>query len=180
MATLDLRAVLTALARAISDGVNNPTLLVTETSDDLLTEDTANVRANTTATPDPASRTVACYDLIPPSTPQFPCVIVRPADQFVAYHRSFGTDVLCDVQVEVLVMHQGTTDIDSQIVVLDLLSAGTGRVNSVIDAISVDRTLGGAVANVIVTEASGLSRVAATDGSEAVQASLQVLIRLRR
>lgn len=147
MATLDLRAVMTALANQIDNNT---------------------------------SRAIACYDLVPPTTPQFPCVIVRTGDPFVGYHRTFGTDILCDVQIELLVMHQGTSDLDSQIGVLDMLSAGTGKTNSIIDAVSADRTLGGVVANTIVTEASGLSKVVAQDGSEAVQATVQVLVRLRR
>lgn len=126
------------------------------------------------------ARSLACYDLQPPTTPQFPCVIVRPADQFVSYHESFGASVLSDVQLEVAVMASGTSDNDSQIAVLDLLSAGTGKTSSVIDAIEADRTLGGAVENTIVRTASGLSRVIAEDGTAAVMAVLSVGIRIRR
>jgi S-formylglutathione hydrolase FrmB len=147
MATLNLRAVMTALANQID--------------------------ANT-------SRALACYDLQPATLPQFPCAIVRPADQFVAYHESFGAAPLVDVQLEVVVMAQGTSDIDSQIAVLDMLSAGAGMSNSIIDAISADRTLGGAVENTIVRTASGLSRAGADDGSAAVMAVLAVGIKLRR
>jgi hypothetical protein len=126
------------------------------------------------------SRALACYDLQPASVPQFPCAIVRPAGDFVAYHTSFGTDVLVDVQLEVVVMASGTSDIDSQIAVLDMLSAGAGKTSSIIDAIEVDRTLGGAVANTIVRTASGLSRAASEDGAAAVMAVLAVGIKLRR
>jgi len=125
------------------------------------------------------ARSLACYDLQPATTPQFPCVIVRPADQFVGYHETFG-EVLTDVQLELVVMASGTSDLDSQIAVLDLMSAGTGMTSSVIDAIEADRTLGGAVLNTIVRTGSGLSRVTADDGSAAVMAVLAVGIRIRR
>ena len=125
------------------------------------------------------ARSLACYDLQPATTPQFPCVIVRPADQFVGYHETFG-EVLTDVQLELVVMASGTSDLDSQIAVLDLMSAGTGMTSSVIDAIEADRTLGGAVLNTIVRTGSGLSRVTADDGSVAVMAVLAVGIRIRR
>jgi hypothetical protein len=125
------------------------------------------------------TRSLACYDLQPTTTPQFPCAIVRPADQFVSYHETFG-EVLTDVQLEVVVMASGTSDRDSQIAVLDLMSAGTGITSSVIDAIEADRTLGGAVLNTIVRTGSGLSRVIAEDGSAAVMAVLGVGIRIRR
>lgn len=180
MATLDLRVVMAALASAIDEGVNKPTLVLAEDSDEVLLEDGDNLQASTAAPVDPTTRPLACYEMVPASTPQFPCAIVRPADQFVAYHESFGAAPLVDVQLEVLIMAQGTSDIDSQIAVLDMLSAGAGKSNSIIDAISADRTLGGVVENTIVRTASGLSRAEGADGSAPVMAVLSVGVKLRR
>lgn len=123
------------------------------------------------------TRALACYELVPPNMPQFPCVIVRTGDPFVSYHETFGASPLADVQLEVLVMAQGTSDIDSQIVLLELL--GTASVNSVPAAIEADKTLGGAVQNCIVRTASGITKAIATDGSEAAMSTLAVSIYLR-
>ena len=145
MASLDLRAICTALANQID--------------------------ANTT-------RALACYELMPPNMPQFPCVIVRTGDPFVSYRETFGgTAALADVQLEVLVMHQGNTDIDSQIVVMELL--GTASVNSVPNAIEADRTLGGAVGNCVVTRCSTISKAVSEDGSAAAMSTISVSIYLR-
>ena len=142
MASLDLRAICTALANQID--------------------------ANTT-------RALACYELLPPNMPQFPCAIVRTGDPFVSYRETFGNAAaLADVQLEVLVMHQGNTDIDSQIVVMDLV--GTASANSVPNAIEADRTLGGAVGNCYVTRCSGISKAVAPDGSEAAMSVISVSI----
>lgn len=126
------------------------------------------------------NRAIATYALVPPATPQFPCVIVRANEQFVTYFDTFGDNRLCDVQLELLVMHQGTSDEDSQIAVLDMLSAGAGKTNSVIDALMADQTLGGTVQTCIVTTASGLSKSTQADGSEPVMAVLSMQVWLRR
>lgn len=123
------------------------------------------------------SRALACYHLVPPSTPQFPCAIVRTGDPVISYHETFGASPLADVQLEVLLMASGTSDLDSQIAVLELLSTDTA--NSVAAAIEADKTLGGVVANCIVRTGSGLSRADGADGSAPVMASLAVSIYLR-
>jgi hypothetical protein len=127
------------------------------------------------------ARSVACYALVPPTAPQYPCCIVRsPAGQFVSYHESFGDAPLTDVRLEVMILHQGKTDVDSQIVVLDLLSSGAGKTSSVVDAIESDRTLGGLVEDTVTRTATGLSRSSSEDGSAAVMAIVNVDIKTRR
>lgn len=128
------------------------------------------------------SRSLACYSLQPPTVPQFPCAIVRTGEPLVAYHETFGpgVGVLVQISLEVLLMAQGATDIDSQIVIFDLLSSGTGKTSSVIDAIEADRTLGGLVADCFVERASGLARVASETGADAISSTLTVTIRARR
>ncbi|NDG19203.1 MAG: hypothetical protein EB117_13145, partial [Betaproteobacteria bacterium] len=98
------------------------------------------IDANTT-------RALACYDLYPPTEPQYPCIIVQFAG--IAYHETMGAvagGVLARLDLEVVVLAHGTSDLDGQAAVLDMLSSGTGNPNSIIDAIEADRTLGGAVA----------------------------------
>lgn len=143
MATLDLRAICTALANQIDTGT---------------------------------TRALACYELVPPNMPQFPCAIVRTATELVRYRETFGASAvaLADVELEVLVMHQGTSDNDSQIAVLELL--GTASANSVPNAIEADRTLGGVVGNCYVRSASGISKAVAPDGSEAAMSVISVSI----
>lgn len=123
------------------------------------------------------TRALACYELVPPNMPQFPCAIVRTGDPFVSYHETFGALPLADVQLEVLVMAQGADDNSSQIVLLELL--GTASANSIPAAIEADKTLGGAVDNCIVRTASGITKAVSTDGSEAAMSVLTVSIYLR-
>ena len=128
------------------------------------------------------SRALACYELQPPTEPQFPCAIVRASEPLVTYHETMGAGVgvLCQLNLEVVVIASGASDIDSQVVVMDLLSSGTGKTNSIIDAIETDRTLGGVVADAFVVQASGLSKVSNDTGTEAVMSTLTVTIRARR
>lgn len=128
------------------------------------------------------SRALACYELQPPTVPQFPCAIVRTGSPLVSYHETMGAGVgvLCQLALEVVVMATGVTDIDSQTVVMDLLSSGTGKTNSIIDAIEADRTLGGVVADCFVEQASGLTKAVSDTGTEAVVSTLTVTIRTRR
>lgn len=123
------------------------------------------------------SRALACYHLVPPTVPQFPCAIVRTRDPLINYHETFGSAPLADVELEVLVLAHGTSDYDSQVAVLELLS--TDSANSVPNAIEADRTLGGVVGNCVARTGSGLSRSDGADGSAPVMASIAVSIYLR-
>lgn len=127
------------------------------------------IDANTT-------RALACYELVPPNMPQFPCVIVRTGNELIRYRETFGSagQALADVELEVLVMHQGTSDLDSQRAVLELI--GTSGANSVPLAIVADRTLGGVVGDIYVRNCSGISKAVAPDGSEAAMAVISVSI----
>jgi len=128
------------------------------------------------------SRALACYDLHPPTEPQYPCVVVQFAG--IGYHETMGGavagNVLARLDLEVVVLAQGTSDLDGQIAVLDMLSSGSGKPNSIIDAIEVDRTLGGAVADAFVVSATGLSRQQQESGSGPIASTLTVTVRARR
>lgn len=92
-----------------------------------------------------------------PDNPPYPFLAVVPSDPYVAYHETFAsasTGAVCDVRVDLLIASSAAT-IDAQIFIADLLSAGTGKTSSVVDAIEADRTLGGVVATCLIARAEG-------------------------
>jgi hypothetical protein len=96
------------------------------------------------------------YARFPDHDPALPCAIVLPDDEYVAYHTAFANG-LGDVQLRVVLIARGNetgqTDLDA------MLSSGTLEDRSVPDAINGDRTLGGAVSDLIVRRAQYLGRV---------------------
>ncbi len=94
-----------------------------------------------------------------PNAPQLPAVICVPGDEYVAYHESFAPNAAVSIQFDLLLLAAPGPDVDGQILLDQLLSAGTGQGNSVIDAIEADRTLGGTVHDAIVRTASSEGRI---------------------
>lgn len=84
-----------------------------------------------------------------------PAVVIRAADDYIAYFGTMGpngvSDILLDVDVEVAAAQSAS----AYIAMDDYLSAGTGNDSSVVDAIHSDRTLGGVVGDCICLTADG-------------------------
>lgn len=81
-------------------------------------------------------------------------IVIRPADDYVAYFGTMGPNGLSDILLEVDIEVPGRLA-DSQIAMDDYLSAGTGNDSSVVDAIHANRTLGGLVDDCVCLTADG-------------------------
>ena len=98
------------------------------------------------------SATIRCY-AYRTDAPVFPAAVVMPSlERYVGYHDSFGVGA-SDVALTVALMVQRGNAKEADEQIDRFLSSGEGLTDSVVDAIGTDRTLGGVVANVIVTGA---------------------------
>lgn len=111
-----------------------------------------------------------------PGSVQYPCLIVRPASDYVEYFATFGGNGLSDVNFELELMVVGRL-VDAQIVIDDFLSVGTGSAASIVDALMADPTLGGKVQTVRPLSALGYGDVESGDGPLSVRIPLAVTIK---
>jgi hypothetical protein len=112
-----------------------------------------------------------------PASPNYPYIAILTDDPYVGYHETFkssSTGALCDVRMLLEVAQNGEAQ-NAQMYVDDLLSSGTGRTSSVIDAIEADRTLGGKVDTCIVSRAGPI--VPNEEGAATALLPLQIALR---
>ena len=119
-------------------------------------------------------RSVTVYAYHPGSL-TFPCIIVRPASDYVGYFTTFGENGLADVQFEIEIQTTGRV-IDAQMALDDWLSVGSGATSSLVDALMADVTLGGAVQTCRLLSAGGYPDVELSDGPLSVRLPLEVTI----
>lgn len=116
--------------------------------------------------------TVHPYD---PGDHRLPSIIIRPADDYIAYFGTMGpsgiADILLDVDIEVATAQAASAGIAMD----DYLSAGLGNNSSVVDAIHSDRQLGGTVADcVCLTADAPVERV--EDGVLVATIHVQIIV----
>ena len=108
------------------------------------------------------------YDRWPDTTFSSPAIVIFPADQYVAYHEAFSKG-LGEVQLELRVFSH--SNLSGQEILDDMLSAGSGKANSIIDAIESSRTHGerpiadAPWSDVKVQQAQYIGRTQAEEGS---------------
>jgi hypothetical protein len=89
-------------------------------------------------------REVHAYAYPPGSPGEMPAVVIRAGEEYINYFVTLGDD--CDVSLILDIIANARVSLEDGLIVLDeLLSVGAGLPNSVFDAITADRTLGGAV-----------------------------------
>lgn len=91
---------------------------------------------------DGVDREVNVYDGYVPSSPSAPCLIVKPASEYMELELTYNRP-LCTMRFEVWVLTAPGLETDGQRLLDQFCSVGTGQTNSIYDAIGVDRTLGG-------------------------------------
>jgi hypothetical protein len=92
-----------------------------------------------------------------------PAIVVTTGDPFLSYHVA-NAKGLVEARFDLTILVGRASEIRSQELLDEYLSAGTGASKSIIDALESDRTLGGSVSDCIVTEASAYFT---TDAGEA-------------
>jgi len=118
----------------------------------------------------------------PLQNPNLPSVTVTAGGSggYIDYQVTSGTSPVCDVYFTVTVVATAADEVSPQIVVDDLLSAGTGQGSSLIDALIADRTLGAVVQNLHIGTASTPRTQVDDSGAFTVSASVDVRILTRR
>jgi len=115
--------------------------------------------------------TVHAYD---PGDHRLPAIIIRPADDYIAYFGTMGpsgiADVLLDIDIEVATAQAASAGIAMD----DYLSAGTGNMSSVVDAIHSDRKLGDVVADCVCLTAD--APVEGEDGVLVATVHVQIIV----
>lgn len=110
--------------------------------------------------------------------PAWPFVTIEGDPQeYISYYETFESTVvgaLCAVKADIVIAQAGRSE-DAQAFLLDLLSAGTGKTSSVVDAINDDVTLGGVVDTCICR--FGRGPVQQEDGSHEARIPISIAIR---
>jgi hypothetical protein len=97
----------------------------------------ANVSAGVTVYPWPASN------------PVWPALQVIPEGDYLGYFQSMGPDGSADMRVRIRIEVDAVDDESVFVKMCRYLAAGTGHESSVPNAVLVDRTLGGCVADAV-------------------------------
>jgi hypothetical protein len=103
----------------------------------------------------------------PKGNEELPCIVVHPADEYVDWYGSLGANdgALCVVNLVLELMAPCRVTYEDGLRVLDeMMSAGVGLPNSVIDAIEADRTLAGTVDDALLGVSSGHTGTRLEDG----------------
>jgi hypothetical protein len=118
----------------------------------------------------------------PVGNEQLPCVVVGTDREFVTYDSTLGVEPLCDATFVLVLMARVSVSLeDGQRVLDEMLSAGAGLPNSVIDAVTADRTLGGTVETCKLGTAGGYVSPEMDGGRpEAVLTAVPLQIWMRR
>ena len=105
-----------------------------------------------------------------PSTSPRPVIEVWPDADYISYFETSGPAGLGDVRLLVRLLLSSANAESEWLVACRLLSAGTGFVSSIIDAVMADRTLGGAVADTFI----GNARWDPDDGAIEIPVAIQL------
>ena len=129
------------------------------------------------------SEDINVYEYEPPRV-AFPCIIIRPASEYVTYHDTLDQyGPVCEIRFAVrLYWPQGS--IEGQRHLDGFCSSGTGQPNSIRDAISADRQLAQTVSAAIVESILAVERelIAPPDGQtpcDAIEATVLCVLQSR-
>ena len=100
----------------------------------------AQVRANVAK-----NINVYAYDTLSSGT--FPAINVQATNPYVTYHESFGDRALAGVELVLEIITTSADGLSAHLLMDALLSPGLANSASVLEAVEVDPTLGGVVAN---------------------------------
>jgi hypothetical protein len=92
---------------------------------------------------DYVDREINVYGGYVPSTPSPPCIIIKPAEDYIVIEAPTYNRPLCEIHLEIWLLTIPGMGTDGQRLADEFLSIGTGQTNSVYDALSSDPTLGG-------------------------------------
>jgi hypothetical protein len=101
----------------------------------------------------------------PKGDEELPCVIVHPAnDTYVDWWGSIGGDAMCIINFVLELMAPCRVTFEDGLRVLDeMMSAGAGLPNSVVDAVEADRSFGGQADDSLLGVSFGHSRTVADE-----------------
>lgn len=119
------------------------------------------------------ARTVNVYAVIPDRPIMLPAVILTPASEYVDYQGAFSKG-LSPVEFDLRLYAQGTEA--GQVLLDDMLSAGTGKDSSVIDAlVAAKDNTGQPWSDVLVRSARWADRVLLGDSTDSTPAYAAVI-----
>ena len=111
----------------------------------------------------------------PHRTPDLPAVSIWPGAEYLAYIGTFGPNGIADMMLEVVVQQSAADDESEFKFLSDLLAVGTGAGSSIMDAVHLDRSLGGLVEDAVV-----LTALWNADPTQPITARLPVQIILKK
>jgi len=99
------------------------------------------------------SKNINCYSY-DVGAGTFPAITIDAGSPYIAYHESFGDRALAGIELVLRITTTSADGASSWLLMDSLLSPGLVNTMSVLEAVELDSTLGGVVANVWVSSAS--------------------------